>query len=517
MSSILEEHYGYPSPPSSNHPSPQITENIRQLDLAYQRVRQLRRDILQTYVSRSRDNSMGPPHEALLLSGGQGQGGNEHQNADLPPSQRLRSPVPPEVMERLRQFETHQVESESGRHSLRLNTTYPNLDEPSTQTSTLESPRPSQPPLLRLRPSSLHLPPSPISPISPPRQPLLPPRTLEPPSHTPRWTSISDDPHTLLGRRVAAVMRTVENRTSTTTQTPNPNPEPTRRTIPGLFHQDLDHSVLSISRHHRSEPSSAAFREGPRTETDARSPAPLRTVPRRARTIRGDNTRQNSSSRLSTLSNFSGIHGLPTPTSTLPHSLILFEEPQSYESRPETGHGQSEERMESIDEENPERRYHRNEIVHGLGLSIDWDSASRRGSYPEATFDPDYHQRRVIRYPEDVVPPSNVIRLNADGDEISVEEPNHWPRWIQNPVDRGSLPTAEDLQSNHHRPSRIVILPDGREETWPSVTMEAFYPERIVIGKTTPFSPDPLPMPLPDEATPSPGLLVTRETCLIAH
>ncbi|KAG7090780.1 hypothetical protein E1B28_009865 [Marasmius oreades] len=514
MGSVLEDYY--PSPPSSNQPSPQITpESIRQLDLAYQRVRQLRRDILHSYTSRGRDNSMGPPHEALLL-GGQG-GGNEHQNTDTPPLQRLRSPVSSETMERLRQFETLQAELDSSRslHSLQLTT---NHDETSSQSpSDLESTRPSQPPLLRLQPSSLHLPPSPISPISPPRQPLLPPRVLEP-SHTPRWTTISDDPHTLLGRRVAAVMRTVENRTSTTAQIPDANAESARR----MSQQDSDHSVNS--RH----PLPPSFREGHRTEMDARSPTPLRTGPRRARTIRGD-TRQNSGSRLSTLSNFS-VQNLPTPTTTHSQSLILFDEPTSYEPGPETSHTPLEtERMESIDEEIPQRpRDHLNEHVRGLGLSMDWDFASRRGSsFFETNVDPEHHQRRVIRYSEDVVPLTNVIRLDADGDEIPVEdgvhgqEASHWPRWIHNPV--------EDLQSNYHhhhhtttltRPGHIVILPDGREEIWPSVptALARSHIGPKITGKWTPFSPDPLPLPLPDETTTrSPGVLVSREACLVAR
>ena len=397
----------YPSPPASNHSSPQISvDSTRQLDQAYQRVRQLRRDIMQASVPRIQDISMGPPHEAIVLSSGEG---NERQNSESSLWERIGAPFPQETMNRLRQFEAQQSDAEPTRtlRSLRMTTNHLNPDENSSPSPARESARPSQPP--SLRPHNLNLPPSPISPISPPRQPFLPPRTLEP-SHTPRWTMLSDDPHTSLGRRVAAALATSNDHPTTQEQSPSEERRPSQSPLA----RDLEH-VLSISRQQRTE-LAQLYIESHRHEMDRLSrnqdvaASSTRNGMRRARQIRAE-SRQNSASasgsgsgsrdsRLSTLSNFS-VQNLSTPSSTLSQTL-LFEEPTSYE--PDV-HTHPEERMESIYEED------RNNISsprQETNESGPWDGA-RRGSsmFASPPRESEYYRRRVIRYPEDVVPPSH--------------------------------------------------------------------------------------------------------------
>ncbi|KAL0581387.1 hypothetical protein V5O48_000651 [Marasmius crinis-equi] len=456
------------------------------------------------------NDHMGPPHEALILGGES----IERQNPENSSLESLRSPLPVEVMERLRLFEAQQAEAETSRslRSLRMTANHLNPEETSSQapspSTASESPRPSQPP--PLRPYNLTLPPSPISPISPPRQPLLPPRTLEP-THTPRWTAISDDPQTSLGRRVAAVMASPESNPLT----PDQGLTETRRAIQSLIHRDLDH-ILSVSRQQRSE-LVQSFLENHRAELDPRlsrnpdSPSSLRPGPRRARNIRGD-SRQNSGSRLSTLSNFS-VQNLPTPTSTLSQQPLLFEEPMSYDSHPGPSQTHPEERMESIDEED---RSNLASPRTGPTVSSVWESMTRR-----LQRDTEYYQRRIIRYPEDVIPASNVIRLDADGDPIPFTESearghtsNHWPRFIDRDFQSNhSLNVARD----HHQ---IVILPDGQEEIWPleSLPTSTADESSVFMGKTTPFCPDPLCLPLPCERPCRSGdVEVSRAACLIAR
>ncbi|KAJ8091378.1 hypothetical protein PM082_015096 [Marasmius tenuissimus] len=528
MSGSAEGHY--PSPPASNRSSPQISvDSIRQLDQAYQRVRQLRRDILQTYIPRTQDNSMGPPHEAIVLSGGES---NERQNSSDSDSallERLNAPVPQETMDRLRQFEAAQLTDAEHPtrtlRSLRMTTSHLVPEESST---------PSSPRLPSLRPHNLNLPPSPISPISPPRQPFLPPRTLEP-SHTPRWTTLSDDPHTSLGRRVAAVLGTSNDHPTTTTTTtpPDQGVSDGRRTSQTPLARDLEH-VLSISRHQRSE-LAQMYIESYRHEMDrmsrnnqdtgaSSSPSSSpRNGMRRARQIRAE-SRQNSGSgsgsgsRLSTLSNFS-VQNLPTPT-TSHQPPLLFEEPTSYEPFPHP-----EERMESIYEEG--RNFVSNlrqEVVEGGP----WDSARRVSSssmFASPSRESEYYRRRVVRYPEDVVPASNVVRLNADGDPIPFtgdsHEHSHWPRWNNN-----SSNSSDDLRSHHHPHQHlranhhIVMLPDGREEIWAAEQFEINSRPRAILGKSDPYCPDYLPMPLPSERETGSGdieVSVSRAGCLIAR
>ncbi|ESK88961.1 hypothetical protein Moror_13183 [Moniliophthora roreri MCA 2997] len=498
----------YPSPPTSNVSSPHLEpelSSLRQLDIAFQRVRQLRRDIIQNYLSqpRSQDSSgIGPPHEAILLSGGP----NERSSTEQAIWERLRIGLPADTMERLRQFEAQRASGEEDRslRSLRMTTNHLSPLNIGSNGSSQPSSSQSSYPLPSVITRSSH---TPLSPISPPRQPFLPRRHLE--VRPPHSQGTFDDSQTTLGRRVAEVE-------SQSTGNLNSSRRSLDTGMPDL--------VFRVTRQRRSEPTPSnrnSNTSSHQPDIEAHAPilvnvdspssqslgAPVRTpANRRTRNMRGSgDSRQNSGSggRLSVLSNFS-VQNLPTPSSALHHGpSLLFDEPASYDDS-------HRERMESIDEEmssSQDRSYVVNrqmtltgeEYVHEV--NVDWEALGIPGRVADSPvqFSTDYSLRTTfgsrvfpLRVPGDHQP-SGAIRLNADGDPISHnEQQTHypgriWPRWRENNA---------DARSNRSIAHQIVILPDGSEETWPLDSSPSPKESPRVIGSDAPFCPDPLPMPV---------------------
>ncbi|KAK7029638.1 hypothetical protein VNI00_014336 [Paramarasmius palmivorus] len=462
----------YPSPPTSNGSSPHLDA---ELNAAFQRVRQLRRELIQNYVaetSRAHSSSMGPPHGAILLSGSPDSG----STAELAALERLRSAISVEAMERLRQFETEQVGSDGDRsshpHRMTTNHLSPlNLDSSQATSS---------------NPLSF----TPLSPVSPPRQQFLPRRQLET-SHSPLLRELYEDSRTTLGRRV-------ESRTSMDSNSSRRSAETGTVSNPTIVFRFQ-------TRQRRSEPTpphrpasipSASQPETPGSASHSlESPsqslgAPVRGTNRRMRNnVRGSgDSRQSSSSggRLSVLSNFS-VQNLPTPSSTLHHGpSLLFDEPTSYDER---------ERMESIDEEmsGPQPRSYvvnrqmttsGEEYVHEVNM--DWDALgmSERVASSPVQFPADYTLRTTLgrRVFSLQAPPENrsfdVLQPDADENFIpSYRRPMFYRPTRQENHEGSSAHSSQQASSRGSSP------------------VDAADPPRI-LGSDAPFCPDPLPMPL---------------------
>ncbi|KIK70386.1 hypothetical protein GYMLUDRAFT_269924 [Collybiopsis luxurians FD-317 M1] len=331
-------------PESTEDADSSLQTTIQRLDQAFERIRNLRRDILQEQANR-----ISPGHEAILLTG------HEGYQDDL---ERIRTVIPADTRERLRQFESRGPEADRERdrsrarsHLLRAAAAhmYP-LDTSVTPSSS--------------HPSSAQSPLSFASPLSPPRQRLLPHRLLDTVTQPLRRRESSDDPNTELGRRIFGAA-TRESARDTITH--NSSPDGPHR-LPTVIERDFEYA--SRTRLRRSEPAFARRVEISldqlRQEVENRVSRSLDAVGASAsssaessarhtnsRSNRTSRSRQSSNpstnlssatstqSRLSLLSNFP-VQNFPTPSSTLSNPPLLFEEPTSYVH---------DERMQSINEE----------------------------------------------------------------------------------------------------------------------------------------------------------------------
>ncbi|KAK7468481.1 hypothetical protein VKT23_002989 [Stygiomarasmius scandens] len=511
-----------PLVPSEADRSELPTASSRQ-DAALQRIRQLRRSLVE--VNQDAANSFSPGHEAILLTG------HSEDRLEQAAWNRLNAILPASTMERLRRFEnTTRRESDRVHQLLRITAA---LDT----TSTYSNVSPSSP-----HPTSSSQSPSLLtSPLSPPRQRLLPPRTLQDPSLL-RSREMSDDPHTLLGRRVAAREASGSSNASDH----------------HITEQDFEY-IRNLARQRRSEP---AFQRRIESSLDAMrrealeahsrsldnavhpvsAGAPIRGHMRRAlRTSRIDSRQPSSSNtsavqspreRLSILSNFSSVQNLPTPSSTTSSQrIILFEEPTSYTSLEES-------RMASVVTSEVQGRSYvttrrlnaeGDEYVHTidgpLGEEITFTSpftSSPVQMHPPDTILPpglsgenprDHRRDNTAQASDYVIPASTFFGTiyDRDGNEISPEEqpllrpyetqvqPPFSVQWlpesvpaplrIPDPLDTVTLTPV--IPNAPHSPPRVRINP--RE---PELAEDSREPSVQWIGSNKPLFIDPLPMPI---------------------
>ncbi|KAJ3775300.1 hypothetical protein FB446DRAFT_415511 [Lentinula raphanica] len=343
--------------PNSNRPTSDDIESQR-LDLAFERIRHLRREILSpeqwdSLNSNNSRNRLGPGHEAIVLTGqDERDSPDEGERMD-----RIRTMIPPDTRERLRQFEARRVDADRERlerernnraHSYLLHAAAAHMHPLDTSVSPSSS-----------RSSSVQSPLHFASPLSPPRQRLLPYRPLDydtPPfRRRESMSSLSDDPNTELGRRVAARESTQDSARDSSHSSNTTSSRDSHSRLPTVMERQYEYGLRT--RPQRSEPALLRYNdpslEQLRLEVESRisrsldnpgappSPSAEASILRANLRARAGPTRQNSSvssslpsaassqSRLSLLSNF-GVQNFPTPSSTLSNPPLLFEEPTSY-------------------------------------------------------------------------------------------------------------------------------------------------------------------------------------------
>ncbi|KAJ3841400.1 hypothetical protein EV361DRAFT_900870 [Lentinula raphanica] len=340
--------------PNSNRPTSDDIESQR-LDLAFERIRHLRREILfpeqwDSLNSNNSRNRLGPGHEAIVLTGqDERDSPDEGERMD-----RIRTMIPPDTRERLRQFEARRVDADRERlerernnraHSYLLHAAAAHMHPLDTSVSPSSS-----------RSSSVQSPLHFASPLSPPRQRLLPYRPLDydtPPfRRRESMSSLSDDPNTELGRRVAARESTQDSARDSSHSSNTTSSRDSHYRLPTVMERQYEYGLRT--RPQRSEPALLRYNdpslEQLRLEVESRisrsldnpgappSPSAEASILRANLRARAGPTRQNSSvssslpsaassqSRLSLLSNF-GVQNFPTPSSTLSNPPLLFEEP----------------------------------------------------------------------------------------------------------------------------------------------------------------------------------------------
>ncbi|KAE9409353.1 hypothetical protein BT96DRAFT_985059 [Gymnopus androsaceus JB14] len=299
------------------------------LNQASDRIRYLRRDLLHLRQEQERiRNGLGPGHEAIVLTGQQDRGYLDE----------LERIIPPNTRERLREFEARRVDADRERAR--------NRDRFRAAAAAHMHPLDTSISPTSSHPSSAQSPLSFASPRSPPRQRLLPHRNLLDSAIQPlrRRDTTSDDPHTELGRRVAAreSARTAAHSSPQTSSRDSPHRLPTNLPL----HRRPEQPSLEYIREVQNRIS--------RSLDNTDSPQPSSMESAYLRRIRTSQSRQGSNpstnlpsatssqSRLSLLSNF-GMQNLPTPSSTISNPPLLFEEPTSYAV------SQMDERMQSIE------------------------------------------------------------------------------------------------------------------------------------------------------------------------
>ncbi|KAJ7022039.1 hypothetical protein C8F04DRAFT_1049311 [Mycena alexandri] len=446
---------GQPAPASPN-PQHSLRAASAALQSAYRRIRQVRRSLVELADPLSSLDSfggdVGPGHSALLLTASPV---DEFSDADeVIDFNAMRSnlaAVDRQTQEYLERYTPGSWVDHQG------------------SPSNVELPRPRRQVQL----------PSPSSSAEPLQHPVIPPRRSMLESQLARRRDLynSDDPHTFIGRRVAAAEAAGPSRPVDTP--PQPQIDPGLRAVE--LERELMH-LRALTTQRRTDPGMAAssradalsraeivraarsldmesFRAGHRQQTGNNNPTPRpASNPRRWRAYRAaPETRQNSNStlppasahpdsRLSMLSNFS-VQNLSTPTSAFTRDRpLLFEEPFSYAS------GSRRESRDIV--ESPigsERSYfiHRrvnadgDELVHNINL--EWDdedplswlmSARERGesqdysAFPRRRFLPpmfdtrDHFDTRASRGPPIVQEPRRRgwARLDPDGNAIPSDE-----------------------------------------------------------------------------------------------
>ncbi|THU88463.1 hypothetical protein K435DRAFT_866286 [Dendrothele bispora CBS 962.96] len=480
-------------------------------DAAHQRIRRLRRSIVELgHQEAAASNSISPGHEAILLTGhpqvAAAEGGTDSLRLEQAAWNRLNAILPPAAMERLRQFEATSRPNNPDRihQFLRWTAAAANMHPLDTTMSTFSNssshvtPSSSHPTTSSQSPSLL------TSPLSPPRQRLLPPRTLQDPLPL-RTRDTSDDPNTLIGRRVAAreasgVSNSLDRYITEQNLEYIRNLNRQRLSEPAL--QRRIESSLDAIRQRENYGASRSLDNPGQTTTTVSAGAPIRGQMRRAlRTSRiesrqssGNNSTASSShrdGRLSILSNFS-VQNLPTPSSTTSSQrLILFDEPASYNSPEES-------RLAStVVNEVPGRSYvttrrlnaEGDEYVHNInGDDITFTSpfvSSPVQIHPENSISSgpsrresllrEHRRDNTVRVSDYVVPASTLfgVVLDRDGNEIPPEEqpllrsyetqPTYLPppppdlRWLSDPSsihppDPLDTVTIPEVEEDHFSP-----------------------------------------------------------------
>ncbi|KAF5392543.1 hypothetical protein D9757_002151 [Collybiopsis confluens] len=506
-------------PENTDEAESSLQSTIQRLDQAFERIRSLRRDILQEQANISRAG-LSPGHEAILLTG---QEGNEEE------LERHRANIPADTRERLRQFETRRTERDRIRaHSHLLRAAAAHMHPLDTSITPSSS-----------HPSSAQLPLSFASPLSPPRQRLLPHRILDTVTQPLRRRESSDDPNTEIGRRVAA--RESARSVARDTAVHNPSRDGPHR-LPTVIERDFEYTTRTRLR--RSEPAFARVEQSldqlrrevenrvsrsldaagalvsPSSESSARL-LNLRSN-RSSQSRQGSNPSTNAASatstqsRLSLLSNFP-VHNLPTPSATLSSTPLLFEEPAGLVH---------DERMQSINEEDQralEDRYRSH-------LRLGWDGRGDQdflftSSPVQMHHEPDALRTAHLR--NNTVQVSGAPRqfiLDANGEETHSEESAPartliggslglymtGPVYVSGSVPRDEYhvsaaqeantldisvpPTNQDLEEGAHY---YVVPPDCG--TFCSGTVPD--PKPWIFGTTNPRYIDPLPSALVDKFT----------------
>ncbi|KAJ4499299.1 hypothetical protein C8R41DRAFT_815177 [Lentinula lateritia] len=528
-----------------------IQNTIQRLDLAFERIRHLRRDILypeqvdHANSSHSR-NRIGPGHEAIVLTGQ-----NERANWDeLERMDRMRNIVPADTRERLRQFETRRAEADRERNRDRntdrdwagvrshlLRAAAAHMHPLDTSTSPPSS-----------HPSSAQSPLSFASPLSPPRQRLLPHRLLDAQPFRRRESSslLSDDPNTEIGRRVAA-RESARGATQDSTHNPSPNSNSSSRDshyrLPTVLERDFEYGTRT--RLQRSEPAflrridpsldqlrrEAESRISRSLDTTGTPPSPsaeasilranMRTRVPQSRQSSNVSTNLPSStssqSRLSLLSNF-GVQSLPTPSSTLSNPPLLFEEPASY-FHPST----EDSRLRSVEEERArtleESYMSQTRMAGGLLFS---SSPVQMHHIPEETR-PGHHRDNTVQLQHYAAP--RLTQLDANGDEFRLD-PTRVRQFAEStlglypprrhaadeypplqPVTRSPIPLdpnnpdSDVISPENYDPEAEVyypLIPDGPSSMRYVVSVES---KPRYFGTSTPRYIDPLPSALVDKFT----------------
>ncbi|KAJ3856821.1 hypothetical protein EV368DRAFT_78308 [Lentinula lateritia] len=527
-----------------------IQNTIQRLDLAFERIRHLRRDILyseqvdHTNGSHSR-NRIGPGHEAIVLTGQ-----NEREYWDeLERMDRMRNIVPADTRERLRQFEARRAEADrernrdrtdrdrAGARSHLLRAAAAHMHPLDTSTSPPSS-----------HPSSAQSPLSFASPLSPPRQRLLPHRLLDaqPFRRRESSSSFSDDPNTEIGRRVAA-RESARGGTQDSTHNASPNSNSSSRDshyrLPTVLERDFEYSTRT--RLQRSEPAflrridpsldqlrlEAESRISRSLDTTGTPPSPSAeaSILRANMRARAPQSRQSSNvstnlpsatssqSRLSLLSNF-GVQNLPTPSSTLSNPPLLFEEPSSY-LHPST----EDSRLRSVEEERARTLEESYMAQARMAGGLLFSSSPVQMHHVTEETRPGHHRDNTVQLQHYAVP--RLAQLDANGDEFR-PDPTRVRQFAESnlglypprrhaadeypplqPVTRSPIP----LDPNN--PDSDVVSPenyDPEAEVYYSPIPDGPYSMRYVVpveskpryfGTSMPRYIDPLPSALVDKFT----------------
>ncbi|KAF5338434.1 hypothetical protein D9758_012226 [Tetrapyrgos nigripes] len=516
-------------------PGPSNVDERRHLERHLERIRNLRRNILE---QGNESTSMAPGHRAIVLTGRFDE--QASRLLDQSAWSRLTALLPPATMERLIEFEARRLQQ-----PLRpANASH--LHPPDTTTHV--SPSSSHPTSSSHSPSLLN------SPLSPPRQRLLPPRTLQDLQPL-RTRDLSDDPNTLIGRRVAA---REASRSS--------NGSSPRSGVHNLTEQEFDY-IRALARQRRTEPlfyrrpessldviRREAEAHHARNSIDNPAPhmsagAPIRGQMRRAlRTSRID-SRQTSSfapspgNRLSTLSSFSSVQNLPTPSSTTSSQrMLLFDEPASYllpQPSSEEGRVRSTPSAELQGRTTRRVNAEGDEVVHSINPIDDTSSdfvSSPVQMLPDNVLAPgltrrennsDHRRDNTVQTSGYIVPASTLFGtlVDRDGNEISpdvhqISDPSD-PRPSQPPSYEGGQWLFQGPPSSHLRstidhfepitvtsfvpddhpysnfglPPRVRINPHPRDPPDDDLDQEDEQPVQLTQSHKPLFI-DPLPVPV---------------------
>ncbi|KAJ3984054.1 hypothetical protein F5890DRAFT_96529 [Lentinula detonsa] len=530
-----------------------IQNTIQRLDFAFERIRHLRREILYPEQWDSANgsisrNRLGPGHEAIMLT-------DQNERVYLEETERMdrmSTIIPADTRERLRQFEVRHPEPDRERwerdrnrdraHSHLLRAAAAHMHPLDTSISPSSS-----------HPSSAQSPLNFTSPLSPPRQRLLPYRPLDtqPFRRRESSSSLSDDPNTELGRRVAAresAQGTArDSATRNSSQNSNTSSRDSLYRLPTVIERDFEYGTRT--RPQRSEP--ALLRrfdpslEQLRLEIEGRtsrsldntgappSPSAEASLLRANMRARAAQSRQSSNvssslpsatssqSRLSLLSNF-GVQNLPTPSSTLSNPPLLFEEPTSYV------HTSGEDsRLRYIEEE----RAQAFEEDYMSRARTSWDSRAEQEllftSSPVQMHNntdgtrPGHHRDNTVRVQNHAFP--SLLSVDANGDEVR-PDPIRARQFVEgslglysmrrNATDDYPLPQPvppfthnsepDVVFFQNHDPRNVLyhpLIPDGPSSVKyvPSSSAES---KLRYFGTNTPRYIDPLPSALVDKILP---------------
>jgi hypothetical protein len=439
------------------------------LEAAYRRIRELRHSLLELADSMPPPDSqpaipnpsnIAPAHEAILLAGTTGV--DEQPEPLVLDMARLRSSLPPPVMERLEQFETEFLgEQQTDRSSAE-----PPVLPPAPSGSTTRQLPPSRSSLFNLN-----------SPTVQHRNSLLPRRSLLESQLSRRNRDVNpDDPSTALGRRVAAreagdisadvsiphlerfllsttavVARNLENMTNRLnqrSQTTDPiaftrldTAQPSHRQ-PGVDPRQRRGLEGTGGRGGRSpsvgvtQASASASLYPPRPPATRRWRTVIRPESGGRQSTSGPSSGQSTTStRLSILSNFSAVDNFSSPVTPLSRERpILFDEPFSYAPPNQTGETPFEDDFEpnAVDRNYLVRRTVNadgDELVHNVNLLWNEPDEDRSAWIPSQQSHDNIVPRRSIPGPVRDIPYRNDVISDVRSPRAPPEAPRRRRGW----------------------------------------------------------------------------------------